>query len=449
MKKSSYNLRFCQKINKMTETTSHEVAKNWKKPFFLIWTGQAFSLLGSQLVQFALVWYLTKETGSATVLTTATLVALLPGVLVGPIAGSIVDRSNRKRIMILADSLVAASTLVLAGLFALGWIQLWHIYLLMLLRAIGGAFHNPAFTASTSLMVPKEQLSRIQGLNQTLNGGLNIFAAPLGALLLELLPMQGVLAVDVVTAAIAVTSLLFVHIPQPVRAAHEHSEKTSIWQDMRAGFRYVFTWPGMMITLIMATLLNLLLTPASALMPLFINKYFGGGAEEFASLEALTGVGVIAGGLLLGIWGGFKSRIVTAFVALIAMGASVMVFGLLPPEGFVLALAAGFAMGFTNPIVNGSLGATLQAVIDPSMQGRIFTLTASMSMAMTPIGLLVAGPLADAFGVQAWFVLGGGLCVLMSLIAFVTPSVMRLEQGRPEREPKIALGDAAEPQKLQ
>src|SRR3972149_2030944 len=199
----------------MAEQSLVVIGKNWKKPFFLVWSGQAFSLLGSQLVQFALIWYLTKQTGSATVLATATLVGMLPFIFLGPIAGSVVDRSNRRRIMILADSGIALSTLLLVALFAFGWVQIWHIYALMLVRSLGQAFHSPAFAASTSLMVPKEHLARVQGINQMLNGGLNIVSAPLGALMLELLPMQSVLSVDILTALIAVSTVLHMAIRQP------------------------------------------------------------------------------------------------------------------------------------------------------------------------------------------------------------------------------------------
>jgi DHA3 family macrolide efflux protein-like MFS transporter len=407
--------------------------RNWRRPFFIMWVGQALSLLGSQIVQFALVWHLTRETGSATVLTTATLVALLPQIFLGPIAGSIVDRGNRRRIMILADSSVALTTILLAVLFALGIVEIWHIYALMFIRSLGGAFHQPAFTASTTLMVPKEQLARVQGFNQTLQGGLSIFSAPLGALLLELLPMQGVLAVDVFTAILAVGSILFIAIPQPERKVLAEGEKRpSLWQDTRAGFSYVFTWPGLMVVLVMATLLNLLLTPAFALLPLLIRNYFGGGAGDLASIDVVFGIGVIAGGLLLGTWGGFKRRIVTAFIALIGLGIGTGAVGLVPANAFVWALVAfGFA-GIMQPIVNGSLGATLQAVIDPGMQGRVFTLVGSLAMAMTPIGLLLAGPIADFLGLQTWYVLGGGLCIFMGSLAFLLPSVMKLEDGRPE-----------------
>lgn len=418
----------------MTEQADPLEQQNWQRRFFTIWIGQAISLLGSQLVQFALVWYLTRETGSAIVLTTATLVALLPQIFLGPIAGSIVDRGNRRRIMIAADSGVALTTLVLAALFAFGLVEVWHIYVLMLLRSLGGAFHQPAFTASTTLMVPKQHLARVQGLNQVLQGGLGIFSAPLGALLLELLPMQGVLAVDVVTALLAVGSVLFIAIPQPVRKPLAEGEKpNSLWQDTRAGFNYVLTWPGLLIVVVMAALLNLLLTPAFALLPLMVSDYFGGTARELASIDVVFGVGVIAGGALLGIWGGFKRRVVTTFSALIGLGIGAGAVGLVPADGFVWALVAFGLAGIMQPIVNGSLGAVAQAVVDPAMQGRVFTLIGSLSMAMTPIGLLLAGPIADRLGLQTWYMLGGAGCIFMGLLAFMLPSVMRLEEGPPPK----------------
>src|SRR3972149_6233895 len=412
---------------------------NWKVSFFTIWVGQALSLLGSSLVQFALIWYLTTETGSATVLTTATLVALLPQVLLGPIAGTIVDRSNRKRLMIAADTGIALATLVLAALFALGWVQIWHIYVILLSRSLGGAFHGPAFTASTTLMVPKEHLARVQGLNQTMYGILSLFSAPLGALLLLLLPMQGILAIDVGTALLAVTTLLFTAIPElPRRILVEGEKKPSLWQDLRAGYYYVTSWRGLMIILIMASLINFLLTPASALSPLLILNHFKGGAPELGLFEAVFGGGVVIGGILLGVWGGFKRRILTAMIGLVGLGLPMAIIGLIPADAFVLALGAGFVAGIMQPIVNGSLGATLQATVDPAMQGRVFTLLTSFATAMTPLGLLIAGPLADTLGVQTWWVVGGLLCALMGVIGVFIPSVMTLEAGRPELVTKSA-----------
>src|SRR5262245_19620871 len=164
--------------------------------FWVLWGGQALSQFGSSLVQFALVWYLTQRTGSATVLATATLVALLPQVVHGPYAGALVDRWNRKAVMMVSDGVVAVATLGMAALFALGIVDVWHVYVIMLIRALGALFQFPAFTASTSLMVNKEQLGRINGLNQALQGLMQVIAPPLGALLLGIIPMQGVLAID-------------------------------------------------------------------------------------------------------------------------------------------------------------------------------------------------------------------------------------------------------------
>ena len=415
----------------MTNNPLTEIGKNWKKPFFLVWSGQAFSLLGSQLVQFALIWYLTKQTGSATVLATATLVGMLPFIFLGPIAGSVVDRSNRRRIMILADSGIALSTLLLVALFAFGWVQIWHIYALMLVRSLGQAFHSPAFAASTSLMVPKEHLARVQGINQMLNGGLNIVSAPLGALMLELLPMQSVLSVDIATALIAVCTVLPVAIPQPKRELNGADGKPiGFWADFREGFRYVLSWPGLLIVIVMATLINFLLTPASALIPLLITKHFGLGVTQLGWFEGISGVGVITGGLLLSIWGGFKKRIVTTMLGLVGLGLPFAFIGFLSPNGFMISLGLVLIAGFMIPIVNGSLEATMQSTVDPSRQGRVFTLTGSLATGMTPLGLLIAGPLVDVLGVQSWFIMGGLLCAAMGLAGFFIPSVMNIEAGR-------------------
>ncbi|MBC8333096.1 MAG: MFS transporter [Anaerolineae bacterium] len=406
--------------------TTLQQPQNWKKPFFTIWTGQAFSLLGSQIVQFAIIWYLTEKTGSATVLATTTMLALLPGVFLSPFIGPLVDRWNRQRIMIVADLAVAVAALALVLLFATGQVAIWHIYVIIFIRAIGGNFHRPSMTASTSLMVPKEHLTRIQGVNQTLNGGLNIIAAPLGALLMELLPMSGIVAIDVITALIAVIPLFFIVIPQPEKNPAE-SGSTTFWQDLRAGFKYVLTWPGLLGILIMASMINFFLSPTTSLLPLLVKDHFGGGALQLGWINALFGVGVIIGGLLLGIWGGFKRRIVTAILGIIGIGLGTSVLGLLPGSAFTLAMAAFALTGVMIPITNGSIGAILQATVDPKMQGRVFSLTGSVATAMMPIGLALAGPLSDAFGIQVWFMLGGALTTLMGLIGFAIPAVMKIE----------------------
>ncbi len=406
----------------------------WKSPFFAIWTGQAFSLLGSQLVQFALIWWLTKTTGSATVLATASLVGLLPQVIVGPLAGAFVDRWNRRITMIVADALVALATLVLIILFYTGLVQVWHIYLIMLLRATAGGFQWPAMQASISLMVPKEHLSRIQGLNQMLNGAMNIGAAPMGAVLMSLLPMHSILSVDIATAFLAVLPLFFIPIPQPEHqvAKDPTGGKASVWQDLIAGFRYVWAWPGLVMILVMATLINLLLNPASALQPILVSKHFGGGAMQLAWMELAWGIGVVAGGLTLSAWGGFRRRVLTSLAGLVALGIGMFVVGVLPSSALLMAVGMMFFVGFTNPIVNGPLFAVLQSVVAPEMQGRVFNLVLSVASLMTPVGLILAGPVADTFGVQSWFVVGGILTALLGFGAFFVPAIVGVEDSRGE-----------------
>ncbi|UCC86563.1 MAG: MFS transporter [Anaerolineales bacterium] len=414
----------------------------WAGPFLTIWGGQAFSLVGSQLVQFVLVWYLTATTGSATVLAFATLVALLPQIFLSPVAGALVDRWNRRMVMMVADAGIALATVALAALFLIQAVQVWHIYLLMFIRAAGAAFHWPAMQASTSLLVPERQLSRVAGLNQTLWGLAGIVAPPLGALLLGLLPMQGILAIDVGTAMLAIGPLVFIAIPNPERkhGSQALDEKASVWADLRQGLRLVRRWPGLLMIIIIATLINLLLVPAISLMPILVTEHFGGGALQLAWMEAAWGIGMVLGGVLIGVWGGFKRRMVTALVGLIVMGAALTAVGLLPSTAFMLALAAFFLGGAMNPIVNGSVFAALQASVPADMQGRIFTLLLSGSAAMAPLSLAAAGPLADAFGVQIWFAVGGLLTVAMGVSSAFVPALLHFE----EQGQKIAEQNGAQ-----
>ncbi len=413
------------------------------RPFLTLWVGQVFSLLGSQLVQFSLIWWLTQQTGSATVLAVASIVGLVPQVVLGPFVGPLVDRWNRKRTMILADAVVALATLTLAILFWLGQAELWHVYAILFIRALGGTFHGPAISASTSLMVPPEHLTRIQGLNQMLNGGLNIISAPLGALLLQLLPLQGVLMIDLVTAALAITTVLLVRVPQP---RHETTETAGsavgqYWQDLRAGFRYVLNWRGLLILMGMATLINLVLSPSMSFIPLLVTEHFQGTAWHLSAMQAALGIGVLVGGVLLGAWGGFKSRVYTSLLGLVGLGLSVLLAGIIPSSMFALAVLAMGLMGLMSSLTNGPIMAVLQAAVAPSMQGRVFTLLSSAAMAMMPLGLAVAGPLADVMGVRTWFVIGGLVTLAMGLGGYFISSLVNIEAQREEHLEPVATTD--------
>lgn len=412
-------------MSQVVETNRSEHEPDMR-PFAIMWAGQAFSLFGSHLVQFALVWYLTESTGSGTILAFSTMMAMLPQVLVSPFAGALIDRWNRRLVMIVADAVVALSTVALAILFATGSVQIWHIYVVMLIRATGGAFHWPAMQASTTLMVPKRHLSRVAGLNQALMGAASIAAPPLGALLLSVMPLQGVLAIDVVTALLAVLPLLFIFVPQPEQVP---GKRPTVLADMAEGLRFVWAWPGLVTILVMVTVINLLISPAFSLLPLMVTEHFGGGALELASLQSAEGIGMIVGGVLLGIWGGFRKRILTALVGLVGLGLSLVAIGLVPGSLLILAVGAMFVTGLMVPIVNGTFFAVLQATVPPEMQGRVLTLTtAGATAAATLIGLPVAGPVSDVLGVPTWFVAGGVVTALMGVIGVFLPAVMRIEE---------------------
>ncbi|MEZ4593774.1 MAG: MFS transporter [Chloroflexota bacterium] len=412
------------------------------RPFFIIWSGQALSLVGSAAVQFALVWWLTQETGSATILATASLVAFLPQVLLGPFAGVLVDRWSRRWTMFLSDGLIALATLLLAYLFWIEAIQIWHIFALMFVRSLGGAFHGPAMQASTSLMVPREHLTRIQGINQMLEGGLGIIGAPLGALLLAALPMQGILAVDVVTALFALIPLLFIAVPQPEKSAEEAAsgKKTPYWTQMRQGLAYVWAWPGILFLMLLAMLVNFVLTPVISLQPLLIANHFGGGAWEFGAMQSIFGVGIIARWAGFGGLGWLKKRIYTSLMGLVGLGVGIGLIGLAPANFFWLALVGGFVGGSMIAMVNGPVRAILQTAVTPEMQGRVMSLISSLATAMTPLGLMLAGPLADQFGVRPWFIVAGVATVLVGLSGFFIPALLTVEDGRstPPDLPELA-----------
>ena len=205
---------------------------------------------------------------------------------------------------------------------------------------------------------------------------------------------------------------------------------------MREGMRFVWDWKGLRIIMGMSMVINLVITPGFILLPIVVTAHFGGGAIELASLQSAGGVGMIAGGILLGIWGGFKNRVVTAFSALIAGGICIILFGFVPGSMLLLAVASFFLFSTTNSMASGTFFAAMQGSIPPEMQGRVFTLLMSLSGAMAPIGLAIAGPVADIIGARTWFVIGGVALSLMGGLGFFIPAIMNLERDAPKATPE-------------
>ena len=248
----------------------------WSARFFTIWTGQQLSIIGSRAARFALVWWLTATTGSGLVLAMASFYAYLPQILLGPFVGTLVDRWNRRVVMIVADSFIALVSLWLAYMFYVGAMEPWHLYVVMLATSFGDAFHWPAMAASTTLMVPEKHLTRVSGLNQTINGALAIVSPMLGAALMAILPIHGIMLIDVATAAFAVLPLLFLAIPQPSTEAMCKIKSSSYLSNVVSGLRYVLHWRGMVILLVAASIVKIVLQPAFSLVSLLVLKHFGG-----------------------------------------------------------------------------------------------------------------------------------------------------------------------------
>jgi len=414
----------------------------WKKRFFTVWIGQQLSWIGSSLAQFALVWWVTKTTGSATILAIGVLISLLPGVVLGPFVGALVDRWSRRSVMIVADGVVALASVALVLLFWSGAIRIWHIYVIMLVRAIGGTFHWPAMSASTPLMVPKEHLPRVAGLNQAMGGAVNIISPPLGALLLSLLPLHEIMAIDVITAALAIVPLFFIPIPQPQRAIGAAASRPTLWADIGEGFRYVWSWPGLVGICVLAMMLNFFVNPAMSLMPILVTRHFGGEALRLGWMNSAWGVGLVVGGLALSTWGGFRRRIVTMLMGIIGLGIGVLLVGLTPASFFPLALIGLFFGAVMNSLCNGSAFALLQQVVAPEMQGRVFTLVISLCNAVTPLSMAIAGPLADKVGVRTLYLVAGVAQTVLGAGAFFVPAIMHVEDTQRAQAPAEARGGA-------
>jgi DHA3 family macrolide efflux protein-like MFS transporter len=413
----------------MHESASGIRGPHWTRRFFPIWIGQAFSIIGSQVAAFAVVWWLTQQTGSAKVLAGLTIAQLLPQIFLAPFAGALVDRWNRRLVMMAADGLSALLAAVLAVLFLSGNIQVWHIFTITFIRSLLGAFHFAAFQASTSLMVPEDQLSRVAGMNQTLWGALNIIAPPLGALLLGVLSFPAIMGIDVVTALLAVAPMLFVRIPQPVRQTAA-TTVTSVTRDVKDGFVYLWHWPGARFVLFGSALINALVWPAMSLMPLLVTKHFSGGALQLGWMNSAFSIGMVAGGLTLSAWGGFKRKSATVALGLTGGAVGMLMAGAAPAALFWLAFGGLLLFGFTNPLVNGPLVAIVQSAVPADMQGRVFTVIGSFASLASPVGMALAGPLADQWGVQFWFIIAAFCQLALALVVIRTPALANFESGK-------------------
>jgi DHA3 family macrolide efflux protein-like MFS transporter len=395
-------------------------AQRWVGPFVALQIGQTIARFGGAFSNFALIWWVAQTYGTATSLATGVLISMVPGIVLGPLIGTIVDRFDRRFFIGMSNVVYATSAAALYVLAQYDLLVLWHLYVVMFINSLAGQFHYMSLIAATPMMVPNEHLQRVSGIGQLREGAVAVMAPPVGALLLEFIHLEGILLLEMVTGVTAALSIIWVAIPRP--SADTTTHQPNVWGDLRAGFRYVRAWPGLMALLGVAMILNLLFNPAFSLMPLLVKDYLRGGAIQLAWMEAALGSGMIVGSVVLGVWGGFSKRMHTMLVGVLGMGIGAIVLGRIGHDGLFIGIGAMALFGFVQPLTNGPLMAIIQSKVAPEMQGRIMGFMGSLSGAISPIGLLLAGPIADRFGLQIWYLAAGvaSLAVIPLMLGWAT-----------------------------
>ncbi len=401
--------------------------ETWMRKFALIWAGQFISLISSSAVNFAIIIWLSIETGSAETLAFAAIAALLPQAIIGPFAGVYIDRWDRKKTMIFSDAFVALCTAFMALNFYMGNQSLFFIYIMLGLRSVGSAFHMPAMQAAIPMLAPKDQLLRIAGINQIIQSVSSIAGPALGALLIGLFSIGNVLLFDIIGAVFAITSLLFVYIPNPEKAPDDDSSKLAkVWKDLRIGIVEVFRDKGITWMFIYSIIATFCILPVSVLFPLLTLNHFNGGKFEMSIIEIVWGVGMLIGGGLIGIIKPTVRKIIFINVMHIVLGLTFTISGILPTDAFILFTVLTVIGGAAASIYNANFVAIIQEEIDPSKMGRVFSMFYSIAIIPSMIGLLSTGFVADNIGVNLTFIILGAVISFVGIISFFTPSLMQL-----------------------
>ena len=364
------------------------------KGFTVVWIGQVVSLLGTAMSNFALTIWAYEITGKATALALVGFFFLTPMVVLSPIAGAIVDRSNRKLMMMLSDLAAGLTTILILILYTSGNLQIWHLYVT---AAISGSFQTfqwPAFSAAITMMIPKEQYARANGMMDLAGSASGIFAPVLAGALLAYIGLTGILLIDIVSFVVAIGALLVVKIPQPEVTEEGKEGQGSIWKESAYGFRYIFDRPSLLGLQLVFLSLNLTLTIAIAVFAPMILARTNSNEVIFGSVQSAGAIGGVVGGALMGAWGGPKRRVHGVLVGMVfsgLLGFTLMGVG----QGLLIWAVASFFSQFFIPIVNGSNQAIWQAKVAPDVQGRVFATRRLIAWLVTPLARLAAGPLAD------------------------------------------------------
>ena len=400
------------------------VPQGWIKTVATVFSGQVFSLLSSAAAGYALIWYLTI-TGSALILVLGTVFYLLPMALLSPFVGTIVDRHNRKHIMIAADIFIALITLLMILMVIAGIINVPLVLIMIAIRAAGQSFHYTAMSAAMPLLVPEKHLVRVGTVTSGLGAFGNIIGPALGIILFEAFGLHIALATDILGALIACIVLFFVSIPD-VHLSKE--EQTNVLDEMKDGLFAIRARIGMTPFFILIALSCVFFMPMAALFPLMTVQHFGGSGMDAALIEAIWGASFLVGTVALGIWGGGKRLVRLIQLSLAACAIIVFIIGLLPADGFWWFFTLTGLMAFTGVLFDTPLIAVIQKNISPEKLGRVLSVFNSLVSLASLLGLALAGVFGDITGVAFIFVASGLGMLLVFVASLFTPNIHKLDE---------------------
>ena len=410
-----------------------EARPHWKRDVGIFLSGQTISLFGSMLVQYAVMWHLTLETKSGTVMALAALFGFLPQAVVSIFGGVWADRLNRKALIIAADAAIAASTLALALFMMSGVDSLWLIYLTLAIRSTGAGIQGPAVSALVPQLVPTQHLMRVNGMLGTIQSAMALLAPAAAGVLYATASIVTIFFVDVVTAVIGIALLATVAVPTIVRAG----ERPGYFTDLVEGVRYVATHRLIRWILLLFGIIFLLTVAPSYLTPLMVVRSFGGeffGLDEVAKLTILElsfSIGMLVAGIVISIWGGLKNKVVMIVASSVLFGLLSIALGL--STNLWLFFAFMFIIGLAVPFFSTPAMTLLQTRVEPERQGRVFGFVGIVMAVSMPIGMVVFGPLADVMPVETLLVIAGVLTFVVVGIAVLVPAGREaIREGRVE-----------------
>jgi len=384
--------------------------------YMFFFSGQLFSLLGSQIIFFVIIIWITDESKSLITLSLASFIFLIPTLVFFPIAGVVSDRYDRKKIILVADSLLAFLTTILALLFIFDLTIIWIIILIMGLRSVCQAFHMPTVSAIIPSMIPKEKLSRINSIRFMFVGFISLIGPALGATLLILLPIKIILWIDVFTFFIALYPLLMLKIPK-MHVNNEDRELNSFIGEMKDGFSIIRKIPGLLLIMILAMLLYLLAQPATTLAPFFVKIIHGGSDFTYALNNILFQGGMILGSFIVSFKKKWKKKMLTMFIAIMIMNIGYFIYAMAPIGVFLFMQIGLVIMGLFMPIVSIIVMTVIQITVPLDKMGRVSSILNTLTMVATPIGAILAGPLSIMLGVSNLYI----LCAIISIIITIIP----------------------------